>query len=149
MSALAREVIDNMAVLSSYRRIYDQDYQGPNQQLVSQLATPINQSFSELYTALNNGLTFQDNFLATVATVNVVVDANGTPTGNTQFKLGAYQTTLSGVLVMNAFGAQDATQLPSSGVFIGFKKNNNYVTIQTVKGLTAGITYTLTVIALG
>lgn len=135
--------------LSSYRRIYDQDYEGPNQALVSKLAVSINASFSELYNCLDNNLTFVDNFNATIGTFNVTVDVAGTPKNNTQFKLGAYQTTLSGVFCINAFGSQDPTQLPTSGVFIGFKKSNNFVTIQNIKGLLPDVSYTITVIALG
>jgi hypothetical protein len=138
-----------LAVLSSYRRIYDQDYQGPYQSLVSQLATPINQSFTELYAANNNGLTFSDNFLATVQTFTVTVDSNGIPKNNTQFVLGTYQTTLSGLFVINCVGAQNATSLPTGGIFISFKKQNNNVSIQNVKGLTPNVSYSITVVALG
>lgn len=135
--------------LSSYRRIYDQDYQGPNQDLVSKLATSINASFDELYTNMNNNLTFVDNFDATVGSFVVTVDANGIPQNNTQLKLGTYQTTLTGVFVINAYGAQDATQLPTAGVFVSFKKNNNFVVITNVKGLQPNISYNITIVALG
>ena len=135
--------------LSSYRRIYDQDYQGPNQELIKQIALPINSSFTELYDLCNNNLTFTDNFLATVNTFTVTVDASGNPSNNTQFKLNSSQVTLTGIIVINAFGSKDSTVSPISGVFVSFKKNNNFVLITNVTGLKSGIPYKITVIALG
>jgi hypothetical protein len=138
-----------MAKLSSYRNLYKQDFPGPNQDLVDKLATTINPAFNELYDALNNKLTFTENFNATVGNFTITVDANGRPANATSFKLNDNQANLIGLFVINAFGAKDSSILPAGGVFVSFKKNNNYVIINTVLGLQPNISYNIKVVALG
>ena len=137
-----------MAKLSSYRRIYEQDYQGPNQDLVKQLATPINAAFDELYNLNNNNITFSDNINCTISTFTISVDTNGKPLNATQFKLATYQTSVQGLWVINARGAKDSTILPAGAVGLSFTKSNNDVIINNVKGLTPNISYNITVIAI-
>lgn len=135
--------------LSSYRRIYDQDYQGPNQELIKQLATPLNGAFTELYNLGNNNITFGDNINCTISSFNITTDSNGTPLNTTQFKLADYQTTLSGLFVINVVGTGTNADFPMGGVQVSFKKSNNYVIINNVTGLKSSIGYKITVIALG
>lgn len=134
--------------LSSYRRIYDQDYQGPSQQLVSQLATPLNASFQELYDGFNNNITFSDNINCTLISFNVSVDATGKPLNTTQFKLANYQTNVSGLWVINTVNNQSPTVYAPGAVQCYFVKSNNNVIINNIKGLTPSLNYTVTVIAI-
>jgi hypothetical protein len=134
--------------LPSYRRIYKTDYAEEYQSLVEKLAVSINYGFDTLYDALNQKLNFQDNFSATIAEFNVTVDTSGTPTQLTQFKLSAAQTSVQGVLVLNCYGAKNPDTLPTSGVFVSFNKNENYVNINNIKGLTPNVLYTIKLLAI-
>lgn len=135
--------------LSSYRRLYDQDYAGPNQDLVKQLATPLNGAFTELYNLGNNNITFNDNINCTVSSFNITTDSNGTPLNATQFKLAGYQTQLSGLFVINVIGTGTNADFPIGGVQVSFKKSNDFVIINNVTGLKSNVGYKITVIALG
>lgn len=137
-----------MAKLSSYRRIYEQDYEGANQELVKKLATPINASFEEIYDLNNNNITFADNINCTISTFNVSVDTSGKPLNNTQFKLATYQTSVRGVWVINAINNSNNGVYPPSTVGVSFIKSNNNVIINNVTGLTPNTGYSITVVAI-
>lgn len=135
--------------LSSYRRLYDQDFDPEYKKLIEQLGIIINTSFEELYDALNNKLTFTENFNVTIIDVNITVDSSGNPKNNTQFKLRSGQTTFEGIFTIAAKGSKDPSVIPSGGIFINAIKDNNNIIIKNIKGLQADIPYTIKVVALG
>lgn len=112
------------------------------------MAVSINYGFDTLYDALNQKLTFQDNFLSTIAEFRVAVDVNGKPTQTTQFKLTSTQTSIQGLIVLGCTGANDPNALPTSGIFVSFTKSENFVNINNIKGLVPGTLYNLKVLAL-
>jgi len=112
------------------------------------LAVSVNYGFDTLYDALNQKLTFTENFLATIAEFNVAVDSTGKPTQSTQFKLTTNQNTVQGLLVLSCVGANNQNDLPLSGIFVSFTKNENSIKINNIKGLNPGTLYTLKVLAL-
>jgi hypothetical protein len=134
--------------LPSYRRIFKTDYAEQYQELVDKLAVSINYGFDTLYDALNQKLTFQENFLATISEFNVTVNASGNPSQRTQFKLSGNQTSVQGLIVINCFPVNDANALPTSGIFISFNKSENFININNIKGLQPNVLYTLKVLAL-
>jgi hypothetical protein len=135
--------------LSSYRRLYDQDFDPEYKKLIEQLGIIINTSFEELYDALNNKLTFTENFNVTIIDVNITVDSSGNPKNNTQFKLRSGQTTFDGIFAIGAKGTKDPSVIPSGGIFINAIKDNNNIIIKNIKGLQADTPYTVKVVALG
>lgn len=135
--------------LSSYRRLYDQDFDPEYKKLIEQLGIIVNTSFEELYDALGNKLTFSENLNATIMEVNVTVDDSGKPRNTTQFKLRSGQTTFEGIFVIAARGSKDPSIIPSGGIFISAIKNNNNIIIENIKGLQVDIPYTIKVVALG
>lgn len=135
--------------LSSYRRLYDQDFDPEYKALIEQLGIIINTSFEELYDALGNKLTFSENLNATIIEVNVTVDSSGKPKNNTQFKLRSGQTTFEGIFAIAAKGSKDPSIIPSGGIFISAVKNNNNIIIENIKGLQVDVPYTIKVVALG
>lgn len=137
-----------MAKLSSYRRLFGQDYP-ENRDLIDQIGTPINASFEEIYSALNNRLTFRENISATIVEFGVTVDSNGYPKNDTQFKLSNGQTTVEGLIVINVTGSKDPSLLTSGGVNVKFKRNENFIIVQNVQGLQADKPYTIKAICLG
>jgi hypothetical protein len=137
-----------MAKMSSYRRVLEQDYP-EDQELIKKLGITLNSSFEEIYSALNNRLTFRDNISATIAEFTVTVDSTGTPKNRTSFKLLNNQTITEGLLVINASGASDPTLLPQAGVFVSFVRSENIIIIQNIKGLLPDNSYVIKVIVLG
>jgi len=133
--------------LPSYRRLYKTDYEETYQALVEKLAVSINYGFDTLYDALNQKLTFEDNFSSTISEFTVTVGSDGAPLQKTQFKLTKSQTTVQGVIVLDCYGTK-TNDLPTSGVFISFEKNENFININNIKGLRPNIQYTVKVLAL-
>lgn len=133
--------------LSSYRRLLEQDFP-ENEDLIKKLGITLNSSFSELYDALNNKLTFKDNISSTVTEFTVVVDPSGTPKNKTTFKLQNGQTNIEGLIVINAI-CSDTTIFPTAGVFVSFVRNESNINIQNIKGLPANQTFIVKVIVLG
>jgi hypothetical protein len=138
-----------MAKLSNYRRILSTDYEDQYKSLVDRLATSLNNSFDEVYSALNNNLTFSENMLSTVATLTVTVDSTGAPLRTSQFKVNSNQSNVTGIIVIYAAGTDTAATPPSGGVFVSYTKNDTLVTISNIKGLVANIPYSIKLIALG
>lgn len=138
-----------MAKLSSYRRIFKQDFDPEYDSLITSLAQSVNSSFEELYDSLNNKLTLKDNVSCTIAEFKVSVDTTGVPVNKTQFKLNNDQQNVEGLIVINASGATDASLLPTAGVFVSFIRNENLLIIQNIKGLQPNKPYKIKVIALG
>lgn len=134
--------------LSSYKRIYKTDYDPQFQDLVNQLAEPVNLGFDELYNVLNNNVNFADNINCTIASLDVTVDATGKPLRATTFKLRTGQTTLLGLIVINVSSTIPSTYA-KSGIQANFTLNTNTVIINNIQGLTAEIPYTLTILAIG
>jgi hypothetical protein len=138
-----------MAKLSSYRRLYDQDFEPQYKRLVTTLGTTMNASFDELYSALNNKLTFKDNISCTIATFTVTVNSFGVPSVKTQFKLEANQANVEGLMVLDTYGAKDPTILPVAGVFVSFARNDSNIIIQNIKGLQPDTPYKVKVLVIG
>lgn len=137
-----------MAKLSSYRRLMEQDFPDDGE-LIKKLGITINSSFEEIYSALNNRLTIRENLNATIAEFKVAVDISGKPKNNTSFKLTNNQQTVEGLFVIDAFGTNDDTVYPNSGVFVSFVRSEQSIIIRNIKGLTPDLSYTIKVIVLG
>jgi hypothetical protein len=137
-----------MAKLSGYRRIVKTDYPDEYKSLVDQLSVSINNGFDTLYNALNGKLNFYDNISSTIAEVRLTVDIDGFPLQKTQFKLRGDQTTIEGILVLNAVGYNNSNLYPSSGVAVSYSAGNGLVTIDNVKGLYPNKVYVLKLLAI-
>lgn len=136
-----------MAKLSSYRRLFEQDFSPDDKALVEQLGISINASFEELYNALNNKLTIKENISSTIAEFSVTVDANGTPKNKTLFKLESSQTVVEGLLVINCTGV-DPSVFPTSGLAVSFNRSENNIVIRNIKGLQADKPYVIKVLVI-
>ena len=137
-----------MAKISSYRRLMEQDFPD-DAELIKKLGITVNASFEELYSALNNRLTVKENLSATMLEFTVSVNASGVPNNKTTFKLQNGQTTVEGLIVIDAYGTNDPTLLPTAGIFVHFARNENNINIQNIKGLPANVPFTVKVIVLG
>jgi len=133
-------------LLPSWKNIISTDYAKQFQSLVSQLSLSLNNGVSVLYTALNNNLTFRDNFLGTIQDVTVTVNAAGVPTQTAAFQLNT-TTPVDFVLVGMATNLTNSTTSLLGAPFITGTQSANIYTINQVTGLTPNQNWKLRVIA--
>lgn len=136
-----------MAKLNSYKRIISGDYPQEDQKLVEQLGVPLNSALSDLFYALSNRLTFEDNFFSTVKSVDVIADANGNPTTRTSIALTS-TSPVRGVLVIAAVNATSPTSYATGTPFVSFTQNGQALYIDNITGLVPNNRYNITLIAL-
>ena len=136
--------------LPSFRRIITTDYPQQFQSMIETLATFVNPNTENVYTALNNDLTFMDNFDATQKSITVTVDATGTPTSPAIIPLTVTNNNIpkvTGTLVLRAQNQTNPTTYPTGGVFISFTQSGSTLTITNITGLPAGNAFLLNVVA--
>ena len=131
----------------SFKRILPEDFDKDSRPLVTQLAYVVNPMIDTLNTDLNNGLTFSDNISAQIKTLNVSVDAKGTPSPALSFKWDLSGRCI-GLWCIYAANTTTSGVFPTGQPFLSFIENNGQVTVINIAGLQASQNYTLRVIAL-
>lgn len=134
--------------LSSFKRIITQDFPKESQKLIEQLGSTLNDSFNQVYSALNKRLTFSDNIACTIKDVEVIVDSNGNPTQIASFSLDVPNMPVLGVVVIKADNLTNSVIYPTSSPFVSFQIVGNTVRINNITGLQANQVYRLKVIAI-
>lgn len=134
--------------LPNFRRLFKGDFPVEVQDLIDKLSVTINHGFELLYEALNNKLTFRENFLATVKDVDVEVDATGTPKKTTSISL-SFTNRVDGCLVIKADNLTNTNTYPSGSVMINYKQTENSIIINNITGLQADNVYRLRIVVLG
>lgn len=135
-----------MPKLSSYKRIITNDYPAEDKKFIEKLASPINDSFNELYFATNGRLSIQENLFCTVKLIDVTVDSNGVPTTSTTFTLDK-QSPVLGVQVIYAINQTNTAIYPTTQPFISFSPVTNGILINHISGLQANQRYSIRLIA--
>lgn len=136
-----------MALLPSLKRVNTKDFPVDDQKLIEQLGGIINDSMQPVYDALNQKLTFSDNFLGSIKDVELTVAASGVPVNPTVLNTGVSQT--KGVIVIKATNLSNNASFPTGAPFVSFNIVNNGIQITHVSGLIAGNRYSLRVLTLG
>lgn len=132
--------------LSNYKRIISTDFDQEDQQLIEKLGRNLNDGIDGLYFALNNKLTFEDNFLASVKDIEITVDASGTPTTRTSILL-SNNLPVKGTQVISTVNKTDGSKYPTSAPFISFTQNGTSLFIDNITGLQANYRYVVRFIA--
>ena len=133
--------------LASFRRLFKTDYPDEFQAVIEKLSTSLNYGIEALYDALNNKLTFQDNFSATITSVNARVDINGTPVSPITFALSTSNQAINGVLVLSTVNKDLPLDYPPAAVGVSFTTSTTSVTINNIRGLKANTNYVLKLLA--
>jgi hypothetical protein len=136
-----------MALLPSLKRVNTKDFPAEDQKLIEQLGGIINDSIQPVYDALNQKLTFEQNFLGSIRDVEVTVNSNGVPVNSTVLNTGVVQA--KGVIVLKATNLSNSAGFPTGAPFVSFNIVNNGIQIIHVTGLTAGNRYSLRLLTLG
>lgn len=134
--------------LPTFKRLIKSDYPEEFQSVIERLAITLNSSFDVLFEALNGKLTIKDNFLGTVRSVDLNVDASGIPLNTTSFKLDR-QFSVIGIIVIRVENLTNSSSYPLSGVTVSFTQSENVVRVDHVTGLKVGDNYRLTLEARG
>lgn len=134
-----------MPKLSSYRRIITNDFEEEDEKLVEQLASPINDSFNELYFAANGRLSIRENLYCTYKEFDVTVASSGAPTARTVIKLIGNVPVL-GVQVLYAANQVNTGIYPTGTPFISFSQNNDTIIINNITNLQADQLYKIRLI---
>lgn len=133
-----------MAILpaSTSRKFNPADYKGLPVQFTGRFLSQLNLFTDPVYTALSNGLTFQQNFNAQYYTQ--ILKAGSTPTTNAF----SFKSTISGppieVIKAACNVADDPIKPISSAVDFSWYHNAGVIFVTAVSGLTSGTTYKLT-----
>lgn len=135
-----------MPKLASYRRIITNDFDKEQKKLIEQLSSPINDSFNELYFAVNGRISLRDNVYCSVKDVDIIVDINGSPTTTTSFSLDK-QGSVLGCTVLSALNQTNTAIYPTGQPFISFLQNGTSIIVNNITGLQAGNRYTVRIVA--
>lgn len=138
--------------LAGYKYIYENDFNEEERELVRKLANSLNIGIENVYLALNNRLTFQDNFQGTYKQIEVTLDAKGKPTDTTAFQLDKqggtqYASSVNGILILKAENLTNPTVYPTAVPLVSFSQDNELLTVEHIAGLPAGYKFRLTLMA--
>lgn len=134
--------------LSSFKRIITQDFPKESQKMIEQLGSTLNDSFTQIYSAINKRLTFADNIACTVKDVQVMVDSSGNTTQIASFSLDVPNMPVLGVVVIKAENLTNSAVYPTTAPFISYQIVGNTVRINNITGLQENNVYRLKVIAI-
>lgn len=111
---------------------------------IEKLTSPLNSFLSTMVLCMRNGLTFSENFNATVKTLEVI--------GGT-YPVIASHTIKSqpiGVLILQAFEKNDPTATIGTGINLEWMNDSaTSVKIKNFTGLTTGTRYTIRILIIG
>jgi hypothetical protein len=133
--------------LPNFKRLFLEDFDPKDQNLVGKLASIINIGFETIYTALNKKLTISDNLAATERNITVVVDNNGIPKNEVIFSLDTPNSQVKGVFVGKCENLTNSSSYPTSGVFITWVQVQSGIKVLHITGLKPNETYRLYVVA--
>jgi len=138
--------------LAGFKRIYENDFNSDDRELVRKLANSLNIGIENVYLALNNRLTLGDNIQGTFTQIDVAVDTNGIPVGTTGFQLdkqGGTQVVpnVIGIMILRAENLDSTTVFPTGVPYISFSQDNQFLQINHIAGLPTGYTFRLTLMA--
>jgi len=133
-----------MAQIPALKRISKEDFPKQYQDLIGQLADPINLTFEAILAALVTSLNFANLAWQYKQFTNVVVDAKGNPTTGLSLTIMTTGTPL-GTLVLQATDNTVPGTPVTAAPFITYTLNAGTLTVNNITGLVAGHNYTLNV----
>lgn len=136
-----------MGRIPDIKRIQKSDFEEKYQSLIEKLSFPINSFFEQTRSALDHNIDFT-NLNQEIITVDVIVDVNGVPTTNIQYR-SSLKTKVIGHAAINALNISGAAGFPTGQPFITFSQTDKLVTILNVTGLPANTKYRLIVLSIG
>lgn len=133
-----------MALLPPLRRFMSEDFPDAPSWL-PRFFYPLNRFMGAVYSALNQGLTFNNNMIAQIKTLSITA---GSSSPVTQFTW-SFSTSPVGCLVISTTDISSTPAVVTNAVTIDWGYGSGVVTINNITGLTAGKTYSITFLVIG
>lgn len=124
------------------KRIIKEDVEEQFRTLIDKIGYIINSFHDDVYNALNNNLSIEDNFTQSRKDITITVNASGVPTTPTQFKTGLSKP-CAGVVVIRAQNTVNSTSYVTAAPFVSYTENNSIITVQQITGLPANTQFKL------
>lgn len=131
--------------IQPFKRINIEDYPSQYQELISSLGSSVNLFTDEVYNALQNSLSIEDNLDQSKQSITVTVSSKGQPTTPLVFKSNLVNNCY-GIEVVSATNNTSQTTYPTSCPFISFSQSNGVITVNNITGLPANNQFTLNLI---
>lgn len=122
------------------KRIAKEDFAPEYQELIGQLAFPLNSHMEQVRNLFNKGITF-DNLAQELITLRVQTNDNGAPLNTLTFKTSLNK--IRGIQVISASVVTPVGTYLQTAPFISFSQNQTIVTINNIAGLGSNVTYDL------
>ena len=131
-----------MPFIDTVKRINIDEFKPEDRETAERIGNVYNY-FAEQVTNVLNGNIDYENLQQSLATINVAVNANGTPLQTTQFTANPG---LQGTVVVNALNLTNRVNYTQGQPFVSFVSQGTGVyTIDNIKGLNPNESYRLTV----
>ncbi len=122
-------------------RIKSSDFPQDNKQLVETLGRTLNPLIDKLSLAFNKNITVEDNLPFEFKTIDIEVDATGTPLNNQVIRTNL--SNCKGYLCVNVIDINNTGSLPSTAVSLYTETVGNVVNIRKITGLPTGAAFRL------
>lgn len=134
-----------MAIFPQPKLIKSSDFPQENQEFATSLGNIINTTLEQIYTALNNGIDF-NNLNQQLVTFSTNVTAAGVPKSKLEVKT-SLKTKIQGTVCVKVEG----NSFPTSNPLISFtySSTNGSIIISHITGLVADTDYNITAILIG
>jgi hypothetical protein len=136
-----------MPKLKSYKRIITSDFDPEYKGLVETMGGTLNDSFNDLYFAVNGRLDLRSNIACTVKDIDITVNPQGNPINRTVFTTDNPQAQVLGITVIFAQNQVNSNNYPTSQPFISYTPVENGILINNITGLQPNQRYLIRLIA--
>lgn len=127
-------------------RIKANDFPEDQKEFADALGGALNPFIDKLVIGFNKNFTVDDNLPFEFKTLDTKVDGSGVPQIN-----GAISTNLKnlkGYVCINVINLDGTTAYPTATPFLSIEVNTNIVNIRHIAGLSSGVNYRLTLLAI-
>jgi homoserine kinase len=132
-----------MASRIEVKRFKAEDFPADDQELVERIGDVYNNFADNVAQAINGGLNI-DNLQEEIRTIEVEVNAAGTPTVNLDLTFSKLSR-INGILVLRAQAVNSTTTFATGAPFVSFvQTGSRKITIQNITGLPANTKFQLT-----
>lgn len=132
--------------LNNSNQIKSEDYDPEDQQLIDQLAETLNPFMQEVVELSDERIDFE-NRVEVLKTIDITVDASGTPVLNNKIATEKGTLGIRGMTVIRAYNNTVITGYPTTNPFISYTPlAGGFARIDNITGLLPNNKYTLSII---
>lgn len=136
-----------MGSLNNLQRLRVEDFPEQYQDLMSKLSSTFNPILDQLQIIFNKSIDFK-NLNMQINTITVSVDSSGSLIQPTSIS-SSLKTKCMGITVIRCLNQGGSATQFDSAPFVSFTESSSVLTLNNIKGLNDGQTYSLTVLCVG